>query len=135
VRLRDSVYNGKHWRGECISCQRRLVVVWHDGGKWRWTRGIDAGHYIGRSRKALRWDEFNVNMQCARCNKFDDQVGVLAKYRRNLCLKYGEDAVTDLEAQANTLHKPTRDELTEIIEQYSEWVKFTLDNPSGIIPT
>lgn len=130
VRLRDSsLMSNKQWVGDCISCGRHMVVVWWDAEKrkYRWTKGVNAGHYIGRSKHFLRWDEANVNLQCARCNGFDDQVGVLKNYRRNLCMKVGDDMVLQLEIWARNTHKPGRAELDEIISVSKGYVKERLN--------
>jgi len=129
VRLRDAEYTGGQWVGQCISCQRKLVVIDRDG---HWNPAVNAGHYISRGRKVLRWDDCNVNSQCAHCNAWQDKVKMLRDYRRNLCLKIGENAVSDLEAQAVMLHKPTRDELLEIITDAKAYVSFTLAHPTGL---
>lgn len=54
IRLRDT---NEHGYGECITCKTPL----------HFDRG-QAGHFIGRQHKSTRWDERNVNLQCARCN-------------------------------------------------------------------
>lgn len=60
IRLRDSVYDGEKWVGECITCERKMVIL--QDGKWR--AGANIGHFIGRGTKELRYDEFNCNLQC-----------------------------------------------------------------------
>lgn len=111
-----------------------MVVVWWDADKQRhrWARGVNAGHYIGRGKKFLRWDDYNVHLQCARCNGFDDQVSVLRQYRKNLCMKIGEEGVSDLETSASNIYKPRRDELEEIIKTSKKYVSFTLVHPDGV---
>lgn len=54
IRLRDTDDYG--W-GQCITCDKSLHFS-----------ESQAGHFITRARKSTRWDERNVNLQCARCN-------------------------------------------------------------------
>lgn len=129
VRLRDSEYQDGQWVCECITCGRKLVTVYADG---RWNPAVNAGHYIGRSRKLLRWTEENVSAQCARCNAWRDKVDMITAYRKALCAKIGEDGVTNLEAQAKIDYKPNRAELLEIIADSTEYVSFTLEHPEGL---
>jgi hypothetical protein len=99
IRMRDS--------GQpCISCGR------FHGGQ------LHAGHY--RTTKAapeLRFNEFNVNLQCAPCN--NHLSGNIVEYRRGLLAKYGPDVVAEIEGP----HDPKRytvDDLIEIKRAYTE---------------
>lgn len=87
----------------CISC----------GGKVE-----HAGHYFAQgSHSALRFDEYNVNGQCVRCNMFLS--GNLIYYRQGLVKRYGSQYVENLEAKAKErLKKWTRQELEELIAKY-----------------
>ncbi len=81
--------------------------------------GNQAGHYFPvKGFSALRYDERNVNLQCAYCNRY--QHGNQAMYRIGLVKRYGEDMVLGLEndAVSNRVKKWTRTELNEIIEKY-----------------
>jgi hypothetical protein len=76
----------------CISCGRSDATVWN------------AGHYISvGANRTLRFDEDNINKQCARpCNK--DLGGNLIKYRPNLIVKIGLERVARLEGW----HEPVK---------------------------
>lgn len=79
-----------------------------------------AGHFISvRQSSALRFNEFNINLQCAGCNKY--KYGNPIMYRMNLIDKIGETSVKELEYEFkhNRLKKWTRDELFEIMKKYS----------------
>jgi hypothetical protein len=92
----------------CISC-----------GQVKATDLMDAGHYVPvKGSSALRFDEYNVNGECKRCNGFDDFH--LIGYRRGIINKYGEDILIYLEQNARLVKKWSRTELNEIINQYGE---------------
>jgi hypothetical protein len=78
---------------------------------------MDAGHYVPqKGGSALRFDEWNVNGECKKCNGFDPFH--LVGYRKNLIEKIGLKAVEELEAKRNEVKKWTRDELLEIVNRY-----------------
>ena len=80
---------------------------------------MDAGHYVPvKGSSALRFDEYNVNGECKRCNGFDQFH--LIGYRRNLIDKVGERKVKELEQQHRLIKKWSRYELQAIIEYYGE---------------
>src|SRR5690349_4806618 len=73
-----------------------------------------AGHYFPvKQFSALRYNELNVNLQCAYCNCYCH--GNQAMYRIGLVKRYGELAVEELEREAidNRVKKWTRPELEE----------------------
>ena len=78
-----------------------------------------AGHYFPvKGFSIVRYDEINVNLQCAGCNCY--QHGNPQQYRIGLVKKYGEDAVKALENRAERKpYKWTREQLAEIIKKYS----------------
>ena len=78
-----------------------------------------AGHWISvKQSSALRYHEWNVNLQCAGCNLYLHGNQVL--YRVGLVKKIGEKAVAELESiLANSrIKKWTREELEDIINKY-----------------
>ena len=95
---------------QCISCGRP---------------GNQAGHYFPvKGFSALRFDEWNVNLQCPGCNLF--RHGNQAMYRIGLVEKIGEEAVKELEkiAKNNRVKKWSREELYAIIEKYKPETHF-----------
>ena len=78
-----------------------------------------AGHYFPvKGFSSLRYNELNVNLQCASCNMY--KYGNQAMYRIGLVRKIGEEAVKNLEREAvnDRVKKWTRPELYEIINKY-----------------
>ena len=129
VRLRDCEYKDGVWVGACISCERQLVVVDAD---LHWNSGSNLGHYVSRAAKSTRYSEENCNLQCAACNAWRDKVSMLDSYRRALNQKYGNGTAQRLKRESKILHKPTRQELEQIIKDSKEYVKFSLAHPSGL---
>ena len=99
IRLRDT--------GQpCISCGR------HHGGQYH------AGHYLSvGARPELRFDERNVNLQCAPCN--NHLSGNIVLYRQGLIQKIGLAGLEWLEGPHEPKHYSIAD-LTEIKAQYKE---------------
>lgn len=90
----------------CISCGRTLT-----------TDQMDAGHFAPvKGGSALRFDEYNVNGECKKCNGFDEFH--LIGYRRGIIEKYGIEILIYLENNARNIKKWTRTELNDIIEKY-----------------
>jgi hypothetical protein len=78
-----------------------------------------AGHWISvKQSSALRFHEWNVNLQCAGCNLYLH--GNQVMYRVGLVKKIGEKAVAELESMYvnNRIKKWTREELEDIINKY-----------------
>jgi hypothetical protein len=82
---------------------------------------IHAGHFrsVG-SAPMHRFNELNVNSQCARCNNWLS--GNLINYRRNLEKKIGAEALEELEANHVPKHY-TIDQIKEIIKTYKQKLK------------
>lgn len=124
IRLRDSEeHSDGVWRGVCITCNKPQEVYFN--GKW--SKGVNAGHFIGRSNKFLRYDSENVNLQCVFCNKW--RSGEHDKYRENLPLKYGDKVINRLEKDArdNRTYSISKDEYLDVIETSKEEIKFYLN--------
>ena len=73
--------------GRCISCGRQKSF-----------EELQAGHFapVGGNDTELCFDEKNVNGECAECNAGWDNWH-LVPMKRNLIIKYGEEAVLDIE--------------------------------------
>lgn len=126
VRLRDSEPMNGEYVGTCITCSKRGTVAWRDEtGKVRFTKGWNAGHFVGRSNHVVRFEEMNVNLQCAfRCNNL--RSGEYVKYKIALKDKYGAEVPEQLEklAEETTYYKFTIQELEEIIADAKTQIKF-----------
>lgn len=80
---------------------------------------MNAGHYVPvKNSSFLRFNEWNVNGECAYQNCYDKFH--LVGYRKNLIDKIGLDAVEWLDANSRKKHKHSRQELEEIIKTYVE---------------
>lgn len=75
-----------------------------------------AGHFIKRSWKKIRFHPQNVHAQCARCNHYLD--GNEAEYSRFIIERYGLETFNWLLSQ-KVAHKLTREEVQKVIEAYS----------------
>lgn len=81
--------------------------------------GNQAGHYFTvKQFNALRFDEDNVHLQCAYCNKY--MHGNQAMYRIGLVNRIGVERVSKLEAKAlkYRIWKWSPTELENIIKKY-----------------
>ena len=90
--------------GRCISC-----------GAWA---KLQAGHFIKRQHRATRWNEFNVNGQCARCNHFLH--GNDGAYCMALIRWYGKAKVEELLALKHKTAKYSRADLEKLIRRYTD---------------
>ena len=127
VRLRDSEWSSNGWLGKCISCSHSGVVVTPDG---KFVAGWDAGHYVTRGNKVVKYDERNVNLQCKfHCNKMLS--GNRDKQYPALQEKYGQEVPDELDKLAKDTHyyKFTRDELLQVISDSKEYITHTLTHP------
>jgi hypothetical protein len=77
---------------------------------------------MSRRYSSTRYDEENVNSQCAKCNTFNH--GEQYKYAVALDLKYGDGTAAKLARQAQEHHKFTVQELEDIIKDARTQVKF-----------
>ena len=107
VRLRDSNSDGI---GRCITCGRL--------GHWK---RMDCGHFMKRQHLATRYDEQNCNIQCKRCNAFEQ--GANEKYHKTVDQKWGEGTARKLETKCkNRAHWPCF-YFEQLIKEYEQKVK------------
>lgn len=99
---------------------------------WKWNPNTNLGHYVTRGHKGLRFDERNCNLQCPRCNAWEDKVKMIRAYTKALNLKYGDGTAEELELLGKEAYKLTRGELEQIIHDAQEYVDFTLAHPEGL---
>lgn len=81
IRRRDADGNGVC---RCITC-----------GHYYFWKEMDAGHFINRDKKAVRFDERNVNAQCPACNRF--HAGEQHKHAKAIDRKHGTGTADLLE--------------------------------------
>lgn len=102
IRLRDEGI-------ACISCGR------NSGAK------MNAGHYLSvGAHPELRFNEFNVHLQCEHCNSYKS--GNQAQYRPRLIEKIGLQQVEMLEGPHEPL-KLTIEDIKELIAEYKAKIK------------
>lgn len=107
IRLRDTMPSGFF---KCISCGQ--IKPFEQG---------DNGHYVNRQHMSLRFSEMNCNMQCRKCNRFDE--GNIMGYRQGLVRKYGEQRVVLLESKKHETKHWSDFELEAMIKHYTAEVK------------
>ena len=87
-------------------------------GRMHHWKSMDAGHYIGRSNRGVRWDLRNIRPQGTRCNSY--QEGMHWQFRVKLVAEIGAAEVEDLERTAGQWGESRRDRLW-LIEQIKDW--------------
>lgn len=102
-------YADKKGITNCYTCEN----------KSHWTL-IQNGHYMKRAHLYLRWDERNCRPQCRICNEMD--YGNMAEYTKRLDIEC-KGLPDILRAEAVLVHKPTREEIRQIISEYTPKVK------------
>lgn len=104
IRRRDCDEGGTT---QCVTC-----------GKYEYWKDLDAGHFVKRQHRAVRWDERNVHPQCTRCNHFmSGRQDDMALYIVRL---YGKETLQQLMQLKYTTKKFVRTELDDLIKHYQE---------------
>jgi len=80
--------------------------------------GSQAGHFVKRGYKKIRWHVQNVHLQCVQCNHFLD--GNEGEYARFIINTYGINVFNWLLEQKKVSHKVTRYEVERVIATYSK---------------
>lgn len=106
IRLKYADKNGKV---SCYTC----------GNVKHWSM-MQCGHYMKRAHLYLRWDERNCRVQDALCN--EHLHGNMAEYTKRLDQEC-KGLPDILKSETTIVHKPTRDEIRQIIAEYTPKVK------------
>lgn len=104
----------------CISCgfiETKDSVSVH----YKPVSQMHAGHFYAGTFTRTRWDERNVNGQCAGCNTFKH--GNLLEYRKGILAKYGQEVLDELETLHNQPFKLDRFWLESQITKYKNLIK------------
>lgn len=103
---------------ECYTC-----------GKYNMMSEMDAGHYIPRGVMYLRFDvDRNIRPQCHHCNRA--KYGMSAKFGQKLELE--KEGVTErLLEESRIIYKYTREELRNLISEYTEKIRILKLNTSA----
>lgn len=107
VDLLFSKYIRQRDKGICFTC----------GSK----KGVQAGHFIKRNHKRLRFNLTNVHAQCVKCNHFlhgNDQ-----EYIQQLIKYYGTERLMALFAKKNEIVRLNRYQLLKL----EKWLKEKLN--------
>ena len=103
IRLRNADAKGM---AKCFTC----------GKVDHWKR-LQAGHFQSRRHYSTRWDEDNVQVQCCKCNMFNQ--GEQYTFAKNL----GLDLAESLSLKTQKLVKFSIVDLQEMYEHYQKEVK------------
>ncbi len=101
-RLVRMLHADKNGNCTCVTCGK--VLPWNDSG-------MNAGHYVSRSRHATVFHFINCHPQCASCNAHKG--GNTAKYEQFMLSKYGSERVSDLQICAEQKLRWTCEQLAE----------------------
>ena len=115
IRLRESTSQGI---AQCFTC-----------GKIDYYKKLQCGHFQSRRHYATRWNEWNCQVQCVKCNMFEQ--GEQWKFGLNINAKYGDGTSKKLEFLAQTSIKKMRVEYEEDIRYYKALVN-NLKKEKGI---
>ena len=121
IQLRDlEVLPNGDIRAKCISCGRKENIdISYQLKDWH------AGHYFREKgsdkRESVALDEVNVNLQCAKCNKYLS--GNESNYQIGLIRKYGQKEFDNLVIRSNQIKIYSYGELEELDKRYSKKIK------------
>lgn len=107
IRLRDR-FEGDYVK--CVTCSHI--------GHWK---TFDAGHFMSRRFKSVKFNEKNVNAQCKGCN--GPKHGMQYEHGKAIDRKYGEGTAEWLSSEARKVKRYTPFELEELIKYYTKEVK------------
>lgn len=117
VKLLDSVFSewirrryAKNEVAVCVTCTKQ--------DHWK---KLQAGHFQSRKHYSTRWDETNVQVQCAGCNVF--RYGEQYKFSKWLDENIGKGTAEELAEKARQIVKFSTAELEEMIQKYKDLIK------------
>lgn len=93
-------------------------VVCYTCGIKKHYKEMQAGHFVKRSYKALKFSEKNVRVQCPRCNMFLD--GNQDEFAVRLEQEFGQGILQELHKLKWQEKRFTRSELESLITHYKE---------------
>ena len=109
IRLREATDEGMC---QCFTCGKV--------GHYK-TGGMQCGHFQSRRHLSTRWHEWNCQVQCVKCNMYEQ--GEQWKFGISLNAKYGEGTSNELGFLAQQNGKKLAWELEEDIVYYKTIVK------------
>tara|TARA_R110000822_G_scaffold35397_1_gene99827 strand:+ start:263 stop:673 length:411 start_codon:yes stop_codon:yes gene_type:complete len=108
IRLRDATNEGLV---KCFTCHK----VSH------YKSGMQNGHFQSRRHTSTRWDGQNCQVQCVRCNMFNQ--GEQFKFGLNLDTKYGEGTADKLVFISNQTRKFVKADYELLLTYYKALVE------------
>lgn len=95
--------------------ENRMITCVSCGERFQLGKGVDAGHWLSRSKASTIFDEMNCHPQCAlKCNRYDDRGEAKVRYNTFMIETYGQEAVDALILKSNQPKSFTREELAEL---------------------
>ena len=116
IRLREATDEGI---SQCFTC-----------GKINHYKKLQCGHFQSRRHHVTRWNEWNCQVQCVKCNMFGQ--GEQWKFGINLNAKYGDGTANELKILSTSTVKISRIEYEENIRYYKSLVN-NLKKEKGIL--
>jgi len=95
---------------ECYTC----------GKKNHWKKQ-HAGHFASRRHYSTRWNQFNVQVQCCSCNRYNQ--GMQFEFGKKLCSQYGNNFAENLMIESKKTVKFADIDLIDMIEYYNNKLK------------
>ncbi len=102
IRLRSATKEGAC---QCFTC-----------GKVAHYKKMQCGHFQSRRHHATRWNETNCQVQCVKCNMYEQ--GEQFKFGLRIDNKFGEGTAQELEFLSNQITKVSRSDYEEKISYY-----------------
>lgn len=85
-------------------------------GKKDHYKKLQNGHFMSRKSYATRWDETNCQVQCVKCNMFEQ--GMSYVFGLNLNKQFGEGTAEALLIKSKEILKLSNDEVISLITKY-----------------
>ena len=109
IRLRDATDH--EGLCQCFTC----------GKISHYKSGMQNGHFQSRRHHSTRWNEENCQVQCIKCNMYEQ--GEQFKFGMSLDGKYGEGKAAELGFLARQIYKVSRVDYEEKISYYKDLVE------------
>ena len=112
IKKLDSVFSlyirRRHAKNDIAQC--------YTCGKKDHYKKLQNGHFMSRKSYATRWDETNCQVQCVKCNMFEQ--GMSYVFGLNLNKQFGEGTAEALLKKSKEILKLSNDEVVSLITKY-----------------
>lgn len=112
IKKLDSVFSlyirRRHAKNDIAQC--------YTCGKKDHYKKLQNGHFMSRKSYATRWDETNCQVQCVKCNMFEQ--GMSYVFGLNLNKQFGEGTAEALLRKSKEILKLSNDEVISLITKY-----------------